>query len=222
MFDQLIISDKASYDDFGASVASRTISPPAKKSIKETVPFSNMTYDFSAINGELYWEERELEYIFEIDAYGPQELETKKTAFAGWIMNVMSAELHDPYISDYHFVATFDGMDFEDDETMLKTTANVVFRAYPYKIANNPTTDKQSIPAGDRKTLSIENGSNHRITPTITTDGPVEIVFGNVTYTASAGTFKKIALAVGLNTLEIKNTGTTECTVTISFFEEVF
>ena len=74
MIDQLIIGDKASCDDYGASVASRKIVPPKKKEIKETVPFSNVTYDFSAINGEQYWEERELEYTLEIIAPTPEEL----------------------------------------------------------------------------------------------------------------------------------------------------
>ena len=63
MIDQLIIGKIASYDDFGASVAERKIIKPKKKSIKETVPFSNVTHDFSAIDGELYWEEASLEYI---------------------------------------------------------------------------------------------------------------------------------------------------------------
>lgn len=56
MLDQLIIGDKSSFDDFDASVSERNISPPKKKEIKETVPFSNVTYDFSKINGELFWE----------------------------------------------------------------------------------------------------------------------------------------------------------------------
>ena len=65
MIDQLIIGSKKSYDDFGASVSERTIHQPKKKTIKETVPFSNITHDFSGIDGEVYWEERKLEYIFE-------------------------------------------------------------------------------------------------------------------------------------------------------------
>lgn len=40
MIDQLIIGDKASFDDFGASVATRKIKMPKKKSIKETVPLT--------------------------------------------------------------------------------------------------------------------------------------------------------------------------------------
>ena len=42
MIDQLIIG----------GLAKSKKKPPKKKSIKETVPFSNVTYDFTAINGE--------------------------------------------------------------------------------------------------------------------------------------------------------------------------
>ena len=66
MIDQLKIGAIGSYDKFGASVSERKIGNPKKKSIKDTVAFSNKTYDFSKIDGELYWEERPLEYIFEI------------------------------------------------------------------------------------------------------------------------------------------------------------
>ena len=108
MFDQLIIGNKASYDDFGASVAGRTIVPPKKKVVRETVAFSNRVYDFSAINGELYWEEQELEYVLEMTADSPEMLEAKKMAFSSWVMNAADEKIIDPFIAGYHFVGTLD------------------------------------------------------------------------------------------------------------------
>ena len=55
LLDQLRINDKYSYDDFEASLKERTVSEPKKKTIKDTVAYSNQTYDFSAINGDVYW-----------------------------------------------------------------------------------------------------------------------------------------------------------------------
>ena len=118
MIDQLIIGGKASFDDFGASVSERKISYPKKKSIKKTVPFANVTYDFSKINGELYWEERTLEYIFEIMADTPEMLEQKKQAFSNWVMNVMNEKIYDPFIPDYHYLGTY-----EDQQILLQVTA---------------------------------------------------------------------------------------------------
>ena len=224
MLDQFIIGDKASYDDFDASVAERSISTPKKKSIKETVPFSNVTYDFSAINGEVYWEERELKYVLEIIADTPAELEAKKTDFANWIMNVQNENIYDPFVADYHYAGTFDSMDYADDESIEKTTATVKFLAYPYAIANTQTVYTNIVPAGSSVTVNAYNRSAHRMTPTIVTDADITLKFGNVSYAISKGetTDDAFKLGVGVNLFEIVNETDTACTVSVKFYEEVF
>lgn len=224
MIDQLIIGDRASFDDFGASLAKIVINPPKKKSIKESVPFSNITYDFSAINGEVYWEEREVECAFELIAPTPERLEELKAAFADWVMNVSGEKIHDPYIPDYHFVGTYDDMSFEDDDSMEKTVATVVFTAYPYKIANAPRVYEYTIPANNSEVVYVQNASSHRISPTITTDGNIRLTVGGNEYSMSAGTYEgtTLKLAAGLNSVVIKNTANASVTVKMSFFEEVF
>lgn len=224
MLDQFIIGDKASYDDFDASVAERSISTPKKKSIKETVPFSNITYDFSAINGEVYWEERELKYVVEILADTPNELEAKKTAFSNWIMNVQGEKIYDPFIENYHYVGTFESMDYADDESVEKTTATVKFLAYPYAIANTQTKHTYTVPAGSSVTMNVYNESAHRITPTIVTDAEITLKVGNASYAIPKGevTDDAFKLSVGVNVLEIVNETDTNCTVSVKFYEEVF
>ncbi len=221
--DQLIIGDKASYDDFYASVAQREIKLPKKKSIKETVPFSNKTYDFSAINGEVYWEERELEYIFELMADNPEELEDMKRAFSSWLMNVQEAEIHDPFIPDYHFVGTYDDMSYADEEDVEKTTATVIFKAYPYMIANVPKVYELNVLASREVTLTVLNESSHPTTPIITSDKGIVLEIGNTTYTISAGTINDdtLKLPIGLTTITFKNTQSEACAITVKLFEEV-
>lgn len=224
MLDQLIIGNKASADDFDASVSERHISEAKKKEIKDTVPFSNVTYDFSAINGELYWEERELEYVFEIIANSPAELEQKKTAFSSWVKNVMSKNLYDPFTPNYHYVGTFSDMDYDDDEGMEKTTVTVKFSAYPYKIANLPTVYDFVVPASSAVTVNITNDSAHRLTPTIIADAVVTLALDNVSYSVSAGetTDDAFKLKAGANSVKITNQNEADCTVTVKFYEEVF
>jgi hypothetical protein len=226
MIDQLIIGDKASFDDFGASVAKSAKTPPKKKSIKETVPFSNVTYDFSAIDGEIYWEEQALEYELEMFAPTPERLETMKTALKSWLMNVINQDLHDPFIPDYHFVATFDDMSFEDDAGMDKTTAKVKFTAYPYQIANHAMRYEYTIAARGSITAKIVNNSSHKIAPTITTDKGLQIKLNseNASYNVVVGTTKDsiFKLAAGVNTLIITNITSQECNMSIAFNEEVF
>ncbi len=223
MLDQLQIGNMYSYDDFEASVAKRKISNPKKKSIKETVPFSNITYDFSAINGEVYWEERSLEYVFEITADSPEELEELKTYFSSWVMNVMNEKLYDPFIEGYHFLATYDDMSCDDEESMEKTTVTVKFSAYPYMIANHPKKYTASVTKGAEITLKVTNNSSHRITPKLIADVPVQITIGNLVYTMGASTLEDevVKLAIGLNEVKVKAANTSG-TFTIEFVEEVF
>jgi len=221
MIDQLRIGDKFSYDDYEASVRERTIKDAKKKSIKETVPFSNVTYDFSAINGEVYWEEKTLEYVFEISAATPEELEEKKIAFKSWVMNVMSENLYDPFVADYHFVATYDDIDVDDSE-VEKSTISVTFTAYPYMIANDMKLYRAALVANEEVAVTVHNDSSHRITPTFSSDVPFVLKIDNATYGLSAGetTDDSFKFAVGVNTmtLQAEQNGTVE----IYFYEEVF
>lgn len=221
LLDQLRIGDKYSYDDFEASVKERKNNKPQKKSIKQTVPFSNITYDFSKINGELYWEERELEYVFEITAASPEELEEKKQPFINWIMNVMNEDIYDIFIKGYHFNGTFESI-LEDDSEIEKSTITVKFKAYPYMIADEPKVYSVSLAAGVEKTVTIHNESSHRLTPAIETDVGVTIEMENVNYGIPIGQTKddSFKLAVGSNTLAI--TSTEDGIITFTFYEEVF
>lgn len=224
IFDQLIIGKLASYDDFGASVKERETPPPKKKTIKETLPFSNATYDFSSINGETYWEERELSYVFEIIATTPEELEEKKTAFANWVMNVANEEIHDPYIDGYHFLGTFDSMDYDDEDSADKSTITVNFTAYPYKIANDAKSYIITVSNDSTVTLALVNNSGHRVQLSVTTDAPIKFTLGDTAYNVPIGTVTDfdLMLPVGSNTVFVQNEGAKAATVSFSFWEEVF
>ena len=224
MLDQLIIGGKASCDDYGASVSLRKIGQPPKKTIKDTVPFSNITYDFSKINGEVYWENRSLEYEFEIIADNPEQLEDMKIAFADWIMNVMNEEIHDPFISEYHFLGTYEDLVWADDESLEKTVATVKFTAYPYKIANYPRVYEFELAAKETRTEMIVNKSSHPITPTISSNQAIVLVINSITYAVSAGevTDEDLKLPTGAQNIIIQNSTGNKCAVKIRYAEEVF
>ena len=221
MIDQLTIGDVKSYDDFGASVRERSKKAPKKKSIKDTVPFSNTTYDFTAINGEIYWEERELEYICEITASSPEELEEKKMPFIKWIMNIQEEEIHDPFIKNYHFTGTFSDIE-EDDGEFEKSTIKVVFTAYPYMIANEPKEYTLSMIANGSKSVTVSNESAHKITPTVISDVSVTIKTTSSTYSIPAGTTTSSSFQLEQGETELVLETTEAGNVTLRFYEEVF
>lgn len=221
MIDQLIIGDKASNDDFEASVKEREIKDGAKKEIKESVPFSNVTHDFSAINGEVYWEDKELKYVFEITADTPEELEEKKINFKSWVMNVAGEKLYDPFIRDYHFIATFNDIDVDDSE-IEKSTITVTFTAYPYMLSNQKRLYTVQLLASKEVTVTVCNNSSHRITPTFNSDVAFTVKKGSSSYGVPAGetTDDSFKLAVGMNTLTLQ--AAESGILNISFHEEVF
>lgn len=137
---QLVINGKKSYDDFGVCIATRKISQPKKKSIKGSVPFSNITYDFSKIDGEIYWEERTLTYTFDIAEFTTEEMEELKENLLDWLLNVHDADIYDPYIPNYHFHGSFDSDSWDED--FGAGTLGISFTVYPYKIANDDTSNK--------------------------------------------------------------------------------
>lgn len=224
MYDQLIIGGLGSCDEFGASLAYRETPPPKKKSIKETLPFSNVSYDFSAINGETYWEERELIYTFEIIVDTPQELEEQKAAFANWVMNIANAEIYDPYIEGYHFLGTFESMEYEDTDDVEKCTISVTFLAYPYKISDHVKNYSLDVGAGASSSLAVVNNSSHRVQMVVATNGAITLTLGDTSYNIPAGTITDADLMFlpGNNTITVKNSGTASVAVSVSFWEEVF
>lgn len=222
MFDQIVIAGVGSNDSYEATVRERTISEPKKKIIKETVPFSNAIYDFSDINGELYWEERVLTYIFEIIADSPEELEIKKQKFKNWIMLVKEEELHDPFIENYHFIATFDDISCDDSE-FEKSTITVTFFAYPYMISNYKRQYNISVGANDELSVDVINNSSHRLAPTIVSDTNITISINNVTYSIPAGTItsENLKIEIGTNSVTITNAGDVTANIEIYYNEEV-
>lgn len=222
MLDQIRIGDKYSLDDFFFSMRERKIGEPTKKSIKETVPFSNKTYDFSNINGELYWNERSLEYIFECIMPTPEEIENAKIAFSNWLMLIQEANLYDPFIEDYHFVATFEDISYEDE--VEKTTATVKFSAYPFKIANKKTSAGFTVNAGEEITVVVANNSGRKLPPTIYSDFGASLKLNDVIFGIPAGetTDSRFNLEVGRNIITITNNSDAGGAISFSFFEEVF
>jgi len=222
--DQLIIDKRCSLDDFGASLAKRSIKAPKKKEIKETVPFSNQAYDFSAINGEVYWEERELQFVLELMADTPADLEHKKARLAGWLMNVIDGHIHDPHDPDHYFVGTFSSLDWADDESVEYTACTVTFMAYPYRIAKKPTTVILTVLPEGPYTGVVLIDSAHRVQPVVTPDVAVTIQKDGVEYVFQAGpsSSRSFLLQPGRNELTITNVTAAPINVQISFYEEVF
>lgn len=157
MIKQLEIGGKKSFDDFGMLIATRKISTPTKKSIIETVPFSNVIYDYSKVDGELYWNPRTLDYSFDIAELTTEEMEVVKSKFQSWILNVHDEDIYDPYIGDYHFHGSYSKDSWSED--FGAGTISVTFEVYPYKISNkdNSVVEELGLDETGVNNVTLEN-----------------------------------------------------------------
>lgn len=216
-YKEIRANGKGSFTDFNLAIKNRTISLPKKKTIKEDIPFNNGAYDFSNINGEIYWEEREIEYTFDIAEFTVEEMEKIKDKVVDWVFNIHDTDIEDDYTQDYYYHGSYDDSSWKEDfgQGELKVT----FVVYPFKYEKKLTT-LDILATTTEQTITIENGSSHKVVPTIVTDGAVEITIGANIYSLSGGTYtsSSFILSKGINTWKIKG----NANVNISFRKEVF
>ena len=211
--DGIRINDKHSYGDFGLYLKSRNIGLPDKKSIRQTVPFMNGYYDFSALNGAPAWGERILEYAFDVTNDKPVELDYFVSFVLGWLGTVHDVDIYDDTTYGYHWHGSFNDANVKWDDSGQQAEISVSFVVHPFKIANNPT--QYYMTAG---TYTINN-PGMSVMPIVKSNAVAAIQIGN--YVSSIPANEEIRLGIDLargeNTVLITGAGT----VTLSFYEEV-
>ena len=121
-------------NDFGLVMHSKSIESPAKKKVKDSVPFMNGSYDFSTIgsNGEITYSERKITVIFGLPAESKEQLQVLYSRALEWLVDVGKSKLVFDVIKDYYFMAEVeDTSSFE--ETMEFGLLTVTFTADPFK-----------------------------------------------------------------------------------------
>ena len=213
----LKINNLDSYIDFGQCIASREISIPEKRVIKESVPYKNGDYDFTALNGEPTFENRTITYTFDIIGTNMAEVEDQKRELLDWLMFVEDADIYDGYLSGYHFRGSYESAEWTED--WEQSALSVTFSVYPYMIADEETV-QTFLMTNSNKTINITNDSSHEIIPEINTTVAITISDGTTSYSFSAGTTtnKDFRLKKGLNTFTVN----VNSTVKFMYREEVF
>lgn len=211
--DGIRINGKHSYGDFGLYLKSRNIGLPEQKSIRETVPFMNGYYDFSALNGAPAWNERVIEYAFDVVNDTPADLDFFVSYVLGWLGLVHDADIFDDTVYGYHWHGSYKEAKVAWDESGLHAEIAVSFVVHPFKIANE--AKEHSLTAG---THTIIN-SGMAVSPYAQSDADAAIQIGN--YVSSIPANEKIQLEIDLERGENTVLITGEGTVTLSYFEEV-
>lgn len=213
MTEGIRINDKHSFGDFGLYLKSRKIGLPEKKSIRQTVPFLNGYYDFSTLNGAAAWNERIIEYAFDVMNDNPVELDHFVSFVLDWLANVHDVDIHDDTVYGYHWHGSYNNASVDWDETGMLAEISVSFVVHPFKIADEPT--EYTMTAGSYTVHNL----GMVVAPYAIATSDAAIQIGNYVSTMPAN--EKVKLQINLvrgdNTVIVTGDGT----VRLGFYEEV-
>ncbi len=205
-----------SFTDFGLFINSRNIGLPEKKEIRETVPYMNGFFDFSALSGEVAFGEREISYVFDVAEATIVEMQEVKDNVLHWLLNIQDTEIYDDYIPDYYFHGSSSGSGWTEEAEQGELTAKFIVQ--PYMYARSLTSYSWTVT--DTLTVTVTNESSHLVMPTITTTGNLTIAIGTSSYVVGAGTYQSSDFMLPRGNISMTLTGT--CDVTFSYRREVF
>lgn len=209
--DGITINARHSYRDFGLYVKDKKIGLPSKRMIRESVPYRNGYYDFTAMNGAPTWLERSISYTFDVLEENEQAMNRKRDALLNWLMNAHETEIYDDTMPGWHFYGSYDGGEITDDEEASEIS--VSFICYPFRIAN--TEQRMYLKAGAN--TIVYSGQPVKCSVLGTSDGTI----GMGGYTQSFTADTRLELLAMLMPGETEVTLTAEGTAALYYTEEI-
>lgn len=128
---------KHSWHEFHAVISACEKPVPEKKLVEETVPYSNVTYDFSCLNGKQTYKDRTLKYTFTLLS-SARHIRQKYHDFVRWLYTPSERiPLRDDEEEGYHYLAKCTAIskpEYKGGTCKLTVT----FTAYPLRIPDRP------------------------------------------------------------------------------------
>ena len=209
--DGITAGGKHSYNNFDLFISDRTINNPKKGAVRETVPFMTGSYDFSMINGAVPWEDREIEYVFDITGSTIKEMDEQRDKVLNWLMNIHEEVIQDDTMPEYHFFGSY--LKDKIKESAEKCEITVTFICYPFKVFNDVTSADYS--AG---TYVINNpGQNVPLVALCTENMQIQVGDSSVVVPAGVEIETGLDLQRGDNDIVITGTGV----ATLKYYKEV-
>lgn len=216
---------KHSYNDFNLIVESKSIQPPAKKKVKESIPGMNGYYDFSTVvsGGEPVYDTRAIPVKIFFQESSRERLYTLYSKVLEWLLNARQSQLVFDFDSGYYYLAEVEeAPSFE--EFIMVGELDIKFIAEPYKYGvdnygsllwDNIDFDlpdyieDTSFTISGSKTVSIYVPGSHSIVPDVKSDSNMSCTLNNYTaiFTPSKTTDWGFVLKPGLNSISVTGTG---------------
>lgn len=219
----LTYNGKHNYKDFSLIMESKKIQPPAKKKIKQEVPFMNGTYDFSTVatNGEPIYGERQIEVMMVLPTRSKEKLHILYSQVLEWLVDTGRQQLIFDDICDYYFEAEVEGIsNFE--EIIRIGRLKIAFTAQPFKTGVNlegtdiwdtfnfevDISQDTEFNINGSKIVNIIN-VGRAISPIINVSSNMSITYNNKSYSLAKGDNKLYGLKLqsGDNSIVVNGTG---------------
>jgi hypothetical protein len=147
-----------SYKEYGMRMLERSIGLPQKDERTERVPYSNVTYDFSAIYGTSGYGERTLTYKFEFLDQNPIRAHERLDKIMSWLSYNGRKNLYDDMIPYYHFEARCTAISQSESHGVY--TVTVTFKANPFKVSDTHPYTTANAPYPDINGDGVVNASD--------------------------------------------------------------
>lgn len=125
----ITINGTHSYRDKGMTLCDRQIGPKQKKTLFETVPYMNGFYDFSKMNGDIIFENREITYVFERTFSSQKNLTAGIFSIENWLNRTHNEAIYDDELEGKHWIGSFESIEIAEEA--YKLTISVTFRCQP-------------------------------------------------------------------------------------------
>lgn len=190
------------YEDFGLILTSKKIGTPKVKSKKIRIEGADGELDYTDFFGEPKFENRELEFEFQIKARPTEFVKIHSEVLNALNGKQVRIVLEDD--PDFYYVGRLTVSDLTPSG--IKANINISCDCEPYKYKLEVTTVSQAVSGSASIVL---NNLRKRVVPKITTDAEFNFSWGKFSTTVSAGTFQlhEFELVAGGNLITVEGTG---------------
>lgn len=223
-------------EQFDLYIDTATISAPAKRENKQSVPYRSGSYNMDKTVGHPTYDDREIVYTCQLIEDSTRDLELLLTEIDRWLMVPVEAVLQDTGTPDYHYKGECTGVVPASNERGF-CEVTITFKLYPFKIWNTEENDwewdvfnfnsgivpQTEFTLAQGGSIEIYNPSANFITFIPHHEMyKVRVTVDNVTYTLASGTESPFLLVPGNNTISITEleTGGASNVMTITMIRE--
>lgn len=197
----ITFNEKHSWRDYGLKPVKFNTPLPVQRKITQEVPGMHGSLDLSeSLTGYVLYENRPLEFIFDLRAHSQEEFETKIFAIRNDLDGMKCNMILDTDSGYYYVgrVAVSGNYNQEEIEHEIVITAD----AYPFKYKIHKTVVNRTIVKED--TIILQN-DRMEVIPEIKVSAECRVIFNGTSYALSAGTSIQpdMILKRGENTLRL-------------------